>query len=142
MQEERSAPLHLLHNIRARLMNQVTEMPEDRLREGRRLRNVGIDAWVQLGFAHDSSVQSHSLPETAPKKINSGYLGKTLVSSPQVTYLYETQGNRLGRIPIPKAYNRTREKISVAAVGFEILSAQPNVDLARPLGTISPLRTH
>jgi hypothetical protein len=71
MQEERSAPLHLLHDIRARYMNQVTEMPEDRLREGRRLRNVGIDAWVQLGFAHDSSVQSHSLPETAPKRLNS-----------------------------------------------------------------------
>jgi hypothetical protein len=39
-------------------MDEFPEVTQDRLREGRGLRKVVIDAWVQFGFIHDSSVHT------------------------------------------------------------------------------------
>ena len=63
MQEERPAPLHLLHHIRAGFVDQPAQMRQYRLRKRRSLRNVG----VYLRLAHAGSVK-HALrsPSSAP----------------------------------------------------------------------------
>src|SRR5579863_5152999 len=51
--EERPAPFHCLHDSGASLVHQFTNFKKNRLREGFRLRNISIDAFIERGsWAH------------------------------------------------------------------------------------------
>src|SRR5437660_7598988 len=54
--EERHAPFDCFFDLRAGLVDKLADVRQNRLREGLRLRNVGIDLWIEFLFFHDSSL--------------------------------------------------------------------------------------
>ena len=54
--EERHAPFDRFFDIRAGLVDELADVRQNRLREGLRLRDVGIDPGIEFLFFHDSSV--------------------------------------------------------------------------------------